>query len=130
MNKTKEKKENLIDLENIEQTFRLKGQINRNRELQKEINVFEQVGLTTSINSVVKDLEQNSNIKILSPFAISPNSPIKTPLSKFGTITSNDLENLNMSPAVKRIKFVNSFLMKFLILAIIINFVIILVLGF
>ena len=130
MNKTKEKKENLIDLENIEQTFRLKGQINRNRELQKEINVFEQVGLTTSINSVVKDLEQNSNIKILSPFAISANSPIKTPLSKFGTITSNDLENLNMSPAVKRIKFVNSFLMKFLILAIIINFVIILVLGF
>lgn len=123
----KGKKENLIDIDKIEQNFRLRGAINPRSETQEAFNIFERLGFTTSISSVVKDLEQNEDIKILSPFSQSQNSGIVTRPTKFGIISTQDLNKIPSNPAIRRIKFVTNFIMSFLLLAIILTFIIIFV---
>lgn len=123
-----DKKENLIDIEKIEQNFRLRGSINPRNEVQEEFNIFERLGFTASINSVVKDLEQNEDIKILSPFSQSQNAGMLTQPTKFGIISTYDLNKITSNPAVRRIKFITNFVMSFLLLATILTFIIIFIL--
>lgn len=122
------KKKNLIDIEEFEQTFRLKGSITPKKEVQRSFNIFEQLGFTTSINSIINDLENNEKIHILSPFSQSKNPRILPSPTKFGAIPIQNLDQKDLDPSVKRIKFVNSFLLKFLIIAIVLNFILIFIL--
>ncbi len=118
------KEENLIDLEKLEQNFSLKGIFNPKIESQNELNIYERMGFTTSINSIVKDLEQNEQIRIRSPFSQSQNSGRVPSLTKFGSIPIQDLNKITLNPTIRRIKFINGFLLSFLLVALVISFII------
>lgn len=124
------KKENIFlgNLEEFEQTLRFKGAINTNSEIRKGSNIIEQLGFTTSINSILKDIEQDGTIKIHSSISPSQNLQAKNQFTNFGILSPNSAEQVQLNPVLKRIKLFNNTLLRILLAAIIINFILILLL--
>lgn len=122
------KKDILENIQDFEQNLRFKGSINLNNAIKEDSNIFERLGLTTSIGSVLKDLEQSGNIKVLSPFPQRQNANNIMRPSNMGAIPSNDIAQTSLDPTLKRIRFINSILIKVLIFAIIVNFILIFIL--
>lgn len=127
MKNIKRKEKEPLNIEDIENTFRLKGAITPKRELQGADAIFEQLGFTTSINSIVKDLEQDGQVQVLSPYSHARNLDTATTPTNFGAISNQTLEQMQLDPSVKRIKFINNTLLRLLLLAIIVNFILIFV---
>jgi hypothetical protein len=122
------KKDILENIQDFEQNLHFKGSINLNNATKEDSNIFERLGLTTSIGSVLKDLEQSGNIKVLSPFPQRQNANNLMRPSNMGAIPSIDIAQTSLDPTLKRIRFINSILIKVLIFAIIVNFILIFIL--
>ncbi|MHA1321751.1 MAG: hypothetical protein ACTSRL_03055 [Candidatus Helarchaeota archaeon] len=91
-------------------------------------NIFEALGFTSSISSIVKELEQTGQIDVLSSFPQSLNSNQNLIHFKAGTLSNSDTMQSPLNHTAKRIRFLNNFLLRVLLIAIIINFVLILLL--
>ncbi len=128
MKKINIKEKNQPDFQDLEHTFRLKGSITPKREISETTNILENLGFTTSMNSIVKNLEQDGTVKVLSPFSGVRNADTLETPTKFGAISNQTLKQLPLDPSVKRIRFISNTLLKLLLLAIIINFILIFVL--
>jgi len=128
MESKNKKKDILEDIQNFEQNLHLKGSINLNNNLREDQNIFERLGLSTSINSVIKELESDSKIKVLSPFSNrqEPNKIMQP--SNLGVIGTESIAQTPLNPALKRIRFISNLLIRALIIAIIINFILIFIL--
>lgn len=126
---SKNKKKDLsASFQDFEENLHFKGSINLDDATKVNGNVFERLGFTTSINSVLKDVEQSSNIKVLSPFPHGLESSNIARPSNIGAIPMNNIAQTTLDPTLKRIKFINSLLLRVLIAAIIINFILIFIL--
>lgn len=119
----KKEKDLLDNINDFEQSLRLRGSINSKTDIKKSSNIFEQLGFTTSINSEIKLIEGDRNIKIISPFTTSQRSNMNFQSDKFGFISPHDLNEKNFNPSLKRIKFINRFILIALLFAIIVNFI-------
>lgn len=117
----------LVDLKHIERNFSLRGSFNPDPNITSNSDVLERLGFTTSINSVLSDLERTGNIKIISQFSQANNSNITKMPTKFGAISDLNIGQINLNPAVNRIKQINSFILRILAIAIVINFLFILI---
>jgi len=125
MESKNQKKDILENIQDFEQNLRFKGSINLNKDIKEDSNIFERLGLTTSINSVLRDLEQSSNIKVLSPFSKRQEPNDKMHPLNMGVIPINNFAKASLNPMLKRVRFINSILITALIVAIIINFILI-----
>lgn len=128
MKEIKKNARNEIDLRDIDQSFRLRGAITPKREIHKVSNIFESLRFTTSTNTIVRDLEDSGKIEILAPFSQIQNTGKLNATTKFGAISNPKIEQVCLNPALKRMKFINNAILRLLLLAIIINFILILVL--
>lgn len=126
---SKNKKKDILDeIQDFERNLHFKGSINLNTTGKVESNIIERLGFTTSMNSVIKDVEQGDKIKVLSPFSQRQEQQENSSPMGLGVAPLNDIAQSTMSPALKRIRFLNGFLIKLLLLAIAINFILILIL--
>ena len=125
MDNKKKNKGFLFDLQEFEQNLRFKGAIAPKNEATENLNILERLGFTTCIQSTIQQIEQNENIKILSAFSSSNAINNSSMPTKFGYIASDISTPTNLNPATKRMKFINNYLLKILILAIIVNFILI-----
>jgi len=128
MESKNKKKEILEEIQDFERNLHFKGSVNLNRATKVESNIIERLGFTTSINSVLKDVEQGANIKVLSPFSQRQDQQGGTNPMNLGVVPMNDIAQKTMDPALRRIRFLNSFIIKVLLLAITINFILIFIL--
>ncbi|MHA1650328.1 MAG: hypothetical protein ACTSYB_09045 [Candidatus Helarchaeota archaeon] len=121
----KEKGKDLLQIFNeFEQKLRLRGSITPENSIENRFNVFERLGFTTSINSELKYLEQDNNIKILSQFPLNQQSSSEIIPSKFSLPIPYNLDGFRLNPIIKRFKFISYLLMVLLLFAIIVNFII------
>ncbi len=121
----KEKGKDILQIFNeFEQKLRLRGSITPENSIENRFNVFERLGFTTSINSELKYLEQDNNIKILSPFSLNQQRSSEITPSKFSLLTPYNLDGVRLNPIIKRFKFISYLLMVLLLFAIIVNFII------
>jgi len=127
MKNIKSKERNQLNLDDIDTSFRLKGALTPKRQISEATNIFERLGFTTSIDSIVSDLENDGDIQVLSPLSPSGNSGAITTPTKFGAISNQALNQTELDPSFRRMKFINNTLLRLLLLAIIINFVLIFV---
>ncbi len=128
MESKNKKKEILEEIQDFERNLHFKGSVHLNTAVKVESNIIERLGFTTSINSVLKDVEQGNNIKVLSPFSQRQDQQGSTNPMNLGVVPMNDIAQKTMDPALKRIRFLNSFIIKLLLLAITINFILIFIL--
>jgi hypothetical protein len=125
MSNRKKSTKDLINIDELDQNFQRRGVLPANRDVGRNLRVLENLGFTSSINSVVNELEQTGKIRVLSPFSQSQTLSERELPSKFGAISNANITSASLDPAVKRVKFVNTLLMRILIVAIIINFILI-----
>jgi hypothetical protein len=126
---SKNKKKDILDeIQDFERNLHFKGSINLNTAGKAESNIIERLGFTTSMNSVLNDVEQGDKIKVLSPFSQRQEQQGSPNPMNLGVAPMNDIAQQTMDPALKRIRFLNSFLVKLLLLAIVINFILIFIL--
>jgi hypothetical protein len=125
MESKNKKKEILEEIQDFERNLHFKGSVNLNTAAKVESNIIERLGFTTSINAVLKDVEQGANIKVLSPFSQRQDQQGSTNPMNLGVVPMNDIAQKTMDPALKRIRFLNSVIIKVLLLAITINFILI-----
>jgi hypothetical protein len=126
---SKNKKKDIVDeIQDFERNLHFKGSINLNTAKNVESNIIERLGFTTSMNSVLKDVEHGDIIKVLSPFSQRQKQQGSTNPMNLGVVPMNDIAQRTMDPALKRIRFLTSFLIKLLLLAIVINFILIFIL--
>ncbi|MFX1296415.1 MAG: hypothetical protein ACFFD2_16370 [Promethearchaeota archaeon] len=124
MTDSKREKDLLSNVEKFEQKLRLRGSITSETGIQDKLQVLKRLGFTTTIYSEIKSIEKDSGIKIISPFSSSSQqiNPRFHP-TKFGLISPNQLDEMNLNPQLKRFRFINRFLLTFLLFVIIINFI-------
>jgi len=122
MNNHKQQTDNLIDLNKLDRNFSLRGSFNPDRTANVNSGIFERLGFTTSINSIVSDLEKTGEIHIMSSFSQTQNQTISKMPTKFGAISDINLGQISLNPAVNRIKQINSLVLRILVVAMIINF--------
>jgi len=127
MKNIKSKERTQLNLDDIDTSFRLKGALTPKRQISEATNIFERLGFTTSIDSIVRDLENNGDVQVISPFSPTRNSGAIPTTTKFGAISNQTLNQTGLDPSVRRVKFINNTLLRLLLLAIIINFVLIFV---
>ncbi|MDD1776962.1 MAG: hypothetical protein LUQ65_02260 [Candidatus Helarchaeota archaeon] len=126
---SKNKKKDILDeIQDFERNLHFKGSVNLNTTGRAESNIIERLGFTTSMNSVVKDVEQGDKIKVLSPFSQRQEQQGSTSPMSLGVAPLNDIAQSTMDPVLKRTRFLNSWLIKLLLLAIAINFILIFIL--
>lgn len=126
---SKNKKKDIVDeIQDFERNLHFKGAINLNIAEKVDSDILERLGFTTSINSVLKDVEQGDKIKVLSPFSQRQEQQGNTNPVNLGVVPVNGIAQNTMDPALRRVRFLNSFLIKLLILAIVVNFILIFIL--
>ena len=93
MKKIRSKEKQQINIDDIDQSFRLQGAVNPQRQISETTNVFERLGFTTSIDAVVRDLENDNNLRVLSPPLPSRSIDVGTTPTKFGALSNQTLES-------------------------------------
>jgi hypothetical protein len=125
MTTAKKEKNILTDIRDFEQKLRFRGSITTDVGPQDATNIFENLGFTTSINSELRKIQDNSNIRILSPFPHTQEISSRIQPDNMGIASPNRLSADIFNPTLKRFKFITSTLLMVLLSIIIINFILI-----
>ncbi len=123
MTTAKKAKNILTDIREFEQKLRFRGSITTDVSPQDATNIFENLGFTTSINSELKAIQDNSDIRIISPFSHTQEIPSTIQPENMGIASPNILSADMLNPTLKRFKFITSTLLMILLSIIIINFI-------
>ncbi|MHA1131846.1 MAG: hypothetical protein ACTSQQ_13685, partial [Candidatus Helarchaeota archaeon] len=92
MNTIKKEKDVLSDVQEVEQNFGLREAIDAKHRPQTITTLFEKLGFTTSINTELKEIQKNGNIRILSPFSHVQRIPALPQLDNMG-LASTSIQN-------------------------------------
>ncbi len=121
----KKEKDIISTIEEFERTLHLRHSITPKKSLNEVSNIFERLGFTTSLNSEIKTIEQDSSIQIISPFPQTQKIQPITELNQFGQTSPGAIKQVDINPHLRRFKFISSLIMSLLLLVIIVNFILI-----